>query len=157
MSSALSKRNPNWPPRVHFARRPARSWPERIRQHAQRAQRRVHRIQIFDLVIEFALGGRVEFAWPLALNQDFQEEREEIEILLGGRQRKRIDFEILGFEADADIGAAEKLREAFKAPAQVEDERVRLVFLEIGDEEIQQETIFPAPVRPRIMVWATSR
>jgi len=29
--------------------------------------------------------------------------------------------------------------EAFKAPAQVEDERVRLVLLEIGNEEIQQE------------------
>ena len=74
-----------------------------------------------------------------SLNQHFQEESEEIEIFLRRWQRKRIDLEILGFKADANIRAAEKLCEAFKAPAQIEDERVRIVFLEIGDEEIQQE------------------
>src|SRR6266852_5573606 len=112
---------------------------ERVRQHAQRAQRRVYRIQVFDLVEEIALGGRVEIARLLSLNQYLQEEREKIEVFLGWWQRKRVDLEILGFKADADIRAAEKLCEAFKAPAQVEDERVRIVFLEIGDEEIQQE------------------
>src|ERR1700685_2136013 len=56
--------------------------PERVRQHAQRAQRRVHRIQVFDLVEEVALGGRVELTRPLSLDQHFQEEREEIEIFL---------------------------------------------------------------------------
>ena len=75
----------------------------------------------------------------VSLNQDFQEEREEIEILLRGRKRKRIDLEILGFEANANIGAAEQLREAFKTSAQVEDERVRVVFLQIGDQEIEEE------------------
>src|ERR1700684_2195753 len=42
--------------------------PERVRQHAQRAQRRVHRIQVFDLVEEVALGGRVELTRSLSLN-----------------------------------------------------------------------------------------
>src|SRR6202142_3175568 len=51
---------------------------ERIRQHAQRAQRRVYRIQVFDLVEEVALGGRVEIARLLSLNQYLQEEREKI-------------------------------------------------------------------------------
>ena len=73
------------------------------------------------------------------LNQDFQEEREEIEIFFRGRKRERIDLEIRGFEAHADIGAAEEMREAFKTSAQIEDERVRVVFLEIGDEEIKQK------------------
>src|SRR6202167_5618611 len=112
---------------------------ERIRQHAQRAQGRVYRIQVFDLVEEVALGGGVELARPLALNQHFQEESEEIEVFLRRWQRKRIDLEIRGIKADANIRAAEKLCEAFKASAQVEDERVRIVLLEIGDEEIQQE------------------
>ena len=40
---------------------------------------------------------------------------------------------------DANIRAAKKLSQAFKASAQIEDERVRIVFLQIGDEEIQQE------------------
>src|SRR5271163_2267398 len=122
--------------------------PERVRQHAQRAQRRVHRIQVFDLVEEVALGGRVKLARPLPLNQHFQEESEEIEVFLRRWQRKRIDLEILGFKADANIRAAEKLCEAFKASAQVEDERVRIVFLEIGDEEIQQER-FSSPRSPK--------
>ena len=50
--------------------------PERVRQHAQRAQRRVHRIQVFDLVEEIALGGRIDLPGPRSLNQHFQEERE---------------------------------------------------------------------------------
>src|SRR5271170_1761807 len=74
---------------------------ERVRQHAQSAERRVHRIQIFDLVEEVALGGRVELARPLSLNQHFQKESEEIEIFLRRWQRKWIDLEILGFEAHA--------------------------------------------------------
>ena len=117
--------------------------PERVRQHAQRAQRGVHCIQVFNLMKEFALSGRVEVAWSLALGQHFHEEREEVEIFLCRRQRKRVDFEIRGFQADADIRAAKKLGKTFEAPAQIEDERIRGVFLEVSDQEIQQET-FPS-------------
>src|ERR1700722_1522041 len=76
---------------------------QRVREHAQRAQCRVHRIQVFDLVEEIALGARIEFARPLSLNQPFQEECEEIKILFCRRERKRVDLEIFGFEADASI------------------------------------------------------
>ena len=38
---------------------------ESVRENAERAQRRVHRIEIFDLVEELALGGGIEFAGPL--------------------------------------------------------------------------------------------
>src|SRR5271156_2971039 len=62
--------------------------PERVRQHAQRAQLRVHRIQVFDLVEEVTLGGGVELARPLSLDQHFQEESEEIEVFLRRWQRK---------------------------------------------------------------------
>src|SRR5260370_12184258 len=86
--------------------------PERVCQHAQRAERRVHRIQVFDLVEEFAFCGGVEFAGPLPLDQHFQEQREEIEILLRRWQRKRIDLEILGFQANANIGTSPDLRKA---------------------------------------------
>src|SRR5882762_6736236 len=122
--------------------------PQSVRQHAQRAQRRVHRIQVFDLVEEVALSGRVEFARSLPLDQHFQKESEEIEILLCRWQRKRVDFEILRFQADTDIRATEKLREALEAASQIKDEGVRLVFLKIGDEEIQQER-FPCTGSPK--------
>src|SRR5882724_2763085 len=112
---------------------------ERIRQHAQRAKRGIDRVQIFDLVIEIALDGRVEFAGSGSLNQDFQEESKEIEIFFRRRERKRIDLEILGFQANADIRSAEKLCEAFKAPAQIENERVGFVFLKIRDEEVEEK------------------
>src|SRR5229473_5841258 len=115
--------------------------PERVRQHAQRAERRVDRIEVFDLVKEFTLGGRVELAGSLPLDQHLEKQREKIEIFLRRGQRKRVDLEILGFQAHANIRASEKLRKAFKAPTQVKNERVRIVFLKIGNEEIQQERL----------------
>ena len=91
--------------------------PESIREHAQRAQGGIDGIEVFDLVVEFALGRGFEFSGRLPLDQDLQEEREELEIFLGRRQRKRVDLEIFGFKADANIRAAEELREAFETPA----------------------------------------
>src|SRR5882724_2716513 len=112
---------------------------ERIRQHAQRAKRGIDRIQIFDLVIEIAFDGRVEFPGPRSLNQDFQKESEKIEILFRRRERKRVDLEIFGFQTDTDVRTAEELREAFKTPAQIEDEGVRVVFLQIGDQKVEEK------------------
>src|ERR1700733_7424877 len=71
-----------------------------------------------------------------------------MEILFCWLQRERIDFEISGFQAYTDVGTAEQLGEAFKAPAEVENECVRLVFLEIRNDEIQQET-FSSPGSPQ--------
>src|ERR1700722_1442114 len=114
---------------------------ERIRQHAQRAKSGIDRIQIFDLVIKIAFDGRIEFPGPRSLNQDFQKESEEIEIFFRRRERKRVDLEIFGFEADTDVRTAEELRKAFKTPAQIEDEGVRVVFLQVGDEEVEEERL----------------
>ena len=129
---------------------------EGIRQHSERAQRGIDRVEIFDLVIEIAFGRRIKLRRPLALHQDLQKQREEIEIFLGGRKRKGIDFEILGREAHAHVGAAKQLRQAFKASAQVEDEGVRRILLELVIRKFSKNDL-PAPVRPRIMVCATSR
>src|ERR1700724_30611 len=57
--------------------------PERVGQHAERAQRRLHFIEIFDLVEQVALRGRVKVASPLPLHEHLQEEHEKIEIFLG--------------------------------------------------------------------------
>ncbi len=92
-------------------------------------------------MIEIAFGRGIQLAGPLALHQDLEKQREEIEIFLGGRERKRIDFEILRFQAHANIGAAEQLRQAFKTSAQVENEGVRCVLLETGDQEIEQKRL----------------
>ena len=54
------------------------------------------------------------------MNQHFQKESQEVEILLAGRELKRIDLESLGFEPHANIRAAEKLGETFKTSAQIE-------------------------------------
>src|SRR4029077_6177167 len=104
---------------------------QRVRKDTEGSESRVHRIEIFNLKEKIAFGSRVEITAPLSLNQDLQEKGEEIQILLGRLQRKRIDFEIGGFQAHADIGAAEQLGEAFKAPTEVENEGVRLIFLKI--------------------------
>src|SRR6267378_3099996 len=74
-----------------------------VREHTQRAQGRVHGIEVFDLMVEIAFRRRVEFAGRLPLYQDLQEEREEIEIFLGRRERKRVDLESVGLKADAHI------------------------------------------------------
>ena len=44
---------------------------------------------------------------------------------MGGSENGLIE-KFCGLDPDADIGTAEKLREAFEASAQIEDERVRL-------------------------------
>src|SRR5271156_2284146 len=42
--------------------------PERICENTERAQRRVHRVEVFDLVKEITLSGRVELTRPVPLD-----------------------------------------------------------------------------------------
>ena len=108
VSSALSNRNPNWPPQVHFERRLETSCAQRVRRARPAcAQRRVHRLEVFNLVEKFPFGGAGQSSpRPLPLNQHLQEERKEIEIFLRRWEREGIDLEALGFQAHANIGAA---------------------------------------------------
>src|SRR5580700_1114025 len=88
---------------------------------------------------EVALRGGVDLGSSLPLDQNFEEQREEIEILFGGWQRKRVDLEILRLQADAHIRSPEQLREAFKTSTKIENEGMRSIFLQVGDEEIQEK------------------
>src|SRR5580700_1926755 len=108
-----------------------------IGEHSERTQRGIDRVEILDLVIEIAFGRGIEFTVLLVLHQDLQEESEEVEIFLGGCKREWVDLEIPGLQTHARIGAAKQMRKAFKAPAQIEDECVGLVLLEVRDQEIQ--------------------
>ena len=58
-----------------------------------------------------------------------------------GASENGLILKSLGLKSHPDIGAAEQLRQALEAPAQIENEGVRLVLLEIGDQEIQQERL----------------
>ena len=88
-------------------------------------------------MVQIAFRGRVELASLLSLNQNLEEQREKVEILFRRWQGERVDLEILGFQSDANIRAAKQLREALKAPAEIEDEGVRVVLLEIRDQEVE--------------------
>src|SRR6202167_2827 len=118
-----------------------------IGEHTQGAQRRVHGIQILDLLEEVALGCWLELAAPGSLHQNPHEQGKEIQIFLGRRQRKRIDLAIFPLQAHAHIGSLEKPRETFKAPTQIKNERVRRVFLQVGDQEVQEKA-FPGARAP---------
>ena len=75
----------------------------------------------------------------LGFGEHANEKRQEIQVALRWRQGKGIDLELARFEADLEIRAPEQPGQAAETSAQVEDESVRLVFLQIGDQEIQQE------------------
>src|ERR1700693_4493533 len=102
---------------------------EGIREHAQGAKRRINRIQIFNLLIEIAFNGCVECSDPRTLDQNLDKQCEEIEIFFRRDERKRVDSEVLGFAAHADVRAAKKLGEAFKTSAHIEDKGVGGIFL----------------------------
>ena len=93
---ALSKRNPNWPPRVHL-RETARTTRAAsvFAEHTQGAQRRVDGVQIFDLLIQFAFVPQDPVQLARSLAEDLDEQGQEIEVLLRGRKRERVDREIL--------------------------------------------------------------
>jgi hypothetical protein len=59
------------------------SWPS-VFASTPRAERGIHRVEIFDLVVKIAVGSRVKIAYLLPLDQNFQEKSEEVEIPLRG-------------------------------------------------------------------------
>ena len=73
------------------------------------------------------------------MHQDLYKQGQEVEILLCGRERERIESKITGFKAYPYKGAVEELSEAFKAPAQIKNKGMRLVLLQVGDKEVQEE------------------
>src|SRR4029077_15775323 len=79
-----------------------------------------------------------------APHKNFDKERQEVEIGFSRLEAERVDGEVGGFQSDAKIGASEEPCEALEAAAQVKDERERIVFLEIGNQEVQEEGLSTA-------------
>ena len=110
-----------------------------IGEHIEGAKRRIERVEILNLFVDLAIGRRVEGA-ECSANENLEKEREEIEVGFGRRQAEGIDREIARFNAETQIGAAEEPGKTFKASAEIENEGIGIVFLEIGDQKIQEET-----------------
>ena len=129
MSSALSKRKPNCPPRVHFASLIREVMPQSVREDSQSPKSRVHFVKIFDLVVKVPFDCGVELHLTGALQENFYKERQKVEVLLCRWQREWIDLEIARFEAHSHVRTIKQMSEAFEAPTKVKDERVGLIFL----------------------------
>src|SRR5216683_510231 len=113
--------------------------PERVGEDSESSQGLVNGVKILNLLVEVSLLGGVQFDRRCALKQHLYKQSQEIEVLLRGRERERVDSEVRRIDANPHVGAAKEMCKALEAPAQVKDERPRLVFLEIGDEKVQKE------------------
>lgn len=56
---------------------------KRVGQHAESAQGWIDGVEIFDLGVELAVGGGVEFERSRTLEQDLDEQGEEIQVFFG--------------------------------------------------------------------------
>jgi len=128
---------------------------ECVGEHAKRAQRGIDRIEILDLVVEIALRRRIKFA-ARSLESGPSEQSEEIEILFRWRERKWIDLEVLGFESDTDVEPPKRCVRLSKLPPRSKMNVYGAYFCRFVIRKFSRND-FPAPVRPRIIVCATSR
>jgi hypothetical protein len=110
-----------------------------VGQRAQRPQVRLDLVQVLDLLIKLLRFFRRQPGLAVRFRQDLDEHRQKIEVRLRGRKRKRIDPEVRRIDSHAHVGAAEQLRQALVAAAQVENECVRFILLKIRREEADGE------------------
>jgi len=59
--------------------------------------------------------------------------RQEVEVRFCGRKGERVDREVGGFKPHPEVATAKQTRQAFKTPAQIENEGERVVLLQIRD------------------------
>src|SRR3954471_19162706 len=64
-----------------------------------------------------------------------------MEMLLRRAEGKRIDRERLLLDADGKIAASEESCEALVPATEIEDQGIRLVFLRVGQQEVQEERL----------------
>ena len=84
-----------------------------IPEHVEGAQRRIERVEIFDLFVQLAVCRRIERAEVVA-EKNLEKEREKVEVRLRRRETERVDGEIRRFEPEPQVGPAEKVRQAFE-------------------------------------------
>src|SRR5260370_29333246 len=68
--------------------------PQSVREDSQGPKSRVHFVKIFDLVVKVPFDCGVEIHLTGALQENFQKERQKVEVLLCRWQREWIDLEI---------------------------------------------------------------
>ncbi len=113
--------------------------PESVGENSQSSQGRVNGVKILNLLVEVSLFGGIQFNGHCALKQNLNEQSQEIEVLFRGRERERIDSNVRRIDSNPYVRTAEELRDALEASAQVENEGPRVIFLQVGDEEVQKE------------------
>src|SRR6185437_13851020 len=135
----IVKKKPKLPALFPFVEAAVEVAAKRIAQGAQCVKGWViELVEILNLLVQFAFLGSAQCI-ALGFGQHANEERQKIQVVPRCRQGKRIDLEVTGFDADLQVRACKEPRQAAETPSQVEDERVRLVFLQVGDQKIQQE------------------
>ena len=122
--------------------------PEGVRQHAERAQRRVHGSTGFRLDERGRVRWQGRVSVPLCpWIKTFRKSARKSRFSFVGGSENGLILKFSDSRPTRTYGSAEELRQAFEASAQIEDEGVRSVFLQIGDEEIQKKR-FPGARSP---------
>ena len=113
-------------------------------------------INALNGVPELHLVFEVEAA-PLvvAFNQHPQQAEKELQVLLAGRERKRIDGEVALLASNIEIRSTEDVGKRLEAAADVEDEGQRIVLLGVLEDEVC-EIAFARAGCPRIRACGTS-
>ena len=81
---------------------------------------------------------------PTVVDQQRDKGEEEAQVVMGRWQAEGVDAEALDLHTHLQVRATEQLREASVGASHVEDEGVRIVLLQEGDQEIQQEGLSAA-------------
>src|SRR5258708_37148574 len=105
---------------------------ERVGEDSESSQGRVNGIKVLNLLIEVSLLGGVQFDRRCALKEDLYKQSQEIEVLLRGWERERIDSEFRRIDSHPHVRPPAELRKALDDPAHIENEGRRIVFLEVS-------------------------
>src|SRR5262245_27214933 len=99
---------------------------------------RLDQVQILNLIEEIPLVFR-RHPEGFGFDQDLQKNEQEMQILIGRWQNKRVDGKRLFLEANRQIRTATKTRQVFVTAADVKDGRERSVLLKMHEQEIRKE------------------
>ena len=98
---------------------------------------------IQGLTMKFVLAQILGSGWTpgegiaAGFDQDAAETRQKMAVLRGGRQAERVDGKAPLLRSDRGVSAFKGAGQPFIAAAQIENEGVGLIFLQVGHEEIE--------------------
>src|SRR5207253_1210825 len=108
-------------------------------QHAQGPQIRRQNVKVLNLRVQVFLFSLAEGIETAPFGQHFHQGEQKIQVFPRRLQRERVDGELGMFRAHLQISAAEELRNAAKAPTEIEDESIGSILLQIRYQEIEEE------------------